>query len=487
MSKPIHHIARAAILSVGLLSISAWAADDMYYSIGGGSPVNASAGLGHSSSLQGVGIGWNVNATCGNFDMGSTVSNQLNGMTNGFQTMMGNVVQNATSAVASLPAMIIQRTNPGLYDLITNGVLQGRTDFDKAKLSCQNMANSLADASLSGRMQQDAQAENMMETAANNKDAVSAQAQVEKSAGNSGKKWVGGKKYGGQGQDPIRVVSDATKAGFNLLHGHSSTSTESISGGGKGQGSVSTSSGNWVGGGGVSGNNSSIGGGGSGGSSGGSGGGGGGCQGGMCTVWSTPQQAADWTSKVTGDTELRTCDGCEPTASLAGTGLVREVEEEQKDISKTLSEMVNGGSITQAKLNDISAGDLAVSRSVIEALRTDPEKALLTHRLASEMALTRTLNKGLWARRALIAGASEPGIQGNGPGSEALNAKIGELNNDIEMLRQEMEIRKSMSSSAAATALRRAEARTAGSMSNEYSSPDSILDNRGRPKNQGSD
>lgn len=54
-----------------------------------------------------------MNATCGNFDIGATVSNQLNGITNGFQNLMGTVVQNAQSAVASLPAMVIQRANPG--------------------------------------------------------------------------------------------------------------------------------------------------------------------------------------------------------------------------------------------------------------------------------------------------------------------------------------------------------------------------------------
>ena len=36
------------------------------------------------------------------------------------------VIQNATSAVASLPALIIQRADPGLYNLLTNGILQAR-------------------------------------------------------------------------------------------------------------------------------------------------------------------------------------------------------------------------------------------------------------------------------------------------------------------------------------------------------------------------
>lgn len=53
---------------------------------------------------------------------------------------MGDVIQGATGAVASLPAMVIQRANPGLYDMLTNGVLQANVSFDKAQLNCQNMA-----------------------------------------------------------------------------------------------------------------------------------------------------------------------------------------------------------------------------------------------------------------------------------------------------------------------------------------------------------
>lgn len=49
---------------------------------------------------------------CGNFDISTTVKNQLNGLTDGFRNLMSNVISSATGAVASLPAMVIQRANP---------------------------------------------------------------------------------------------------------------------------------------------------------------------------------------------------------------------------------------------------------------------------------------------------------------------------------------------------------------------------------------
>jgi hypothetical protein len=116
--------------------------DDVLYSIGGGRAVSM-GGAGNMQSI-GVGIGWNSNLICGDMSITTTLQNQLNGITNGFQTIMSNVIQNATSAVASLPALIIQRADPGLYNLLTNGILQARMDFDRSKMTCRAIANRMA-------------------------------------------------------------------------------------------------------------------------------------------------------------------------------------------------------------------------------------------------------------------------------------------------------------------------------------------------------
>ena len=108
--------------------------DDVLYSIGGGSAVTMS-GAASMDSIS-VGAGWDTNLICGNMDLNTTLQNQLNGATNGFKSIMSNVIKNATSAVASLPALIIQRADPGLYNLLSNGILQARLDFDRSKSTC---------------------------------------------------------------------------------------------------------------------------------------------------------------------------------------------------------------------------------------------------------------------------------------------------------------------------------------------------------------
>lgn len=145
-------------------AISDW----MYYRIGGGAAISPPPTRRNTFPLT-AGVSWNSDMMCGNFDIDTTVRNQLNGVTDGFQQLMGEIIESATSAVASLPAMVIQRANPQLYDLLTNGVLQGRLDFDKSLLSCQKMAGKMTDYALSPAWTQSAQAENYQGIAASEK------------------------------------------------------------------------------------------------------------------------------------------------------------------------------------------------------------------------------------------------------------------------------------------------------------------------------
>ncbi|MHA7232109.1 hypothetical protein ACVT98_26645 (plasmid) [Vibrio campbellii] len=59
--------------------------------------------------------------------------------------MMGDMLTNATSAVLSLPGYYLQKKDPGLYDLMTNGVLQGKFDFDDARSSCEAMVETMGE------------------------------------------------------------------------------------------------------------------------------------------------------------------------------------------------------------------------------------------------------------------------------------------------------------------------------------------------------
>lgn len=147
--------------------------DYMHYAIGGGSAVSAPASRG-TPNQYGLGIGWKSNLTCGNFDIKFSIKNQLNGITEGFKDLYGNIIESATGAVASLPAMIIQRANPQLYDMLSNGLYQGKLDFNNFKTNCEAMSNQLADLTMDSKLAKMAELQRAAEIAETETDAMAA-------------------------------------------------------------------------------------------------------------------------------------------------------------------------------------------------------------------------------------------------------------------------------------------------------------------------
>lgn len=393
-------------------------ADALYYQIGGGSVITPALTR-RNTQLLNVRAGWNADLMCGNFDISTTVRNQLNGVTEGFQDLMGNVIQSATSAVASLPAMIIQRANPQLYDLLTNGVLQGRVDFDKSQLTCQKMAEKMTDYTYGSAWTQSAKAENYQTVVASETDAVRAEKKVEKEAASKGKTWVGGQKRGGSGQPPIKLVSDTTKAGYNILNQRSATDTSSVSGSQ--------------------------------------------CQGELCQVWSKPEEAASWVTRVVGEQSINVApdndvsgSSEEKTGAQAGVGLSPLIAEEQEKITEVLTELVNGSiKPTYENLSKASGGSLQLTRGVVEALRDEPDVAVLVQRLSGEMALARVMEQALMARRTLLAGAREPNIAAEKEAQTQLNQTTLQLDQELNQLRLELEMRRMLADNASTSVLTR--------------------------------
>ncbi|WLG70264.1 integrating conjugative element protein [Pseudomonas brassicacearum] len=418
-----------SLLLCGLLTVAmhAHAADDDYhlgtqgevlddrvmYTIGGGSAAGSPSSLYRPNGL-GVGGSWQANMMCGNMSLTNTLQNQLNGVTEGFQQIMGSIVQNATQAVMSLPALIIQRANPGLYELLSNGVLQGRIDFDRSKLTCQAMAEKMADkvgqAGWGALAKNQEMQGNLEQTGG---DAVAAVKNTETHNGNKGVAWVGGSKAGGSGQAPIRVTSDVVRAGYNLMHNRSVDDSSSIS--------------------------SSD------------------CLGGaICQIWTSPQEESDWAVRVLGESEVATCDNCETLRATAGSGLTPLIQEAYSERLQALQGLLSGSlPLTPDNLIKASSPMLPVTRGVIEALRDDPDQDLLARRLASETALSSVLDKALLLLRTLLAGSHEPNIASAEPAQTALTKNIDTLEREIRMLQTQLQVRQILATNTASLVLDR--------------------------------
>ncbi|EMX9188842.1 integrating conjugative element protein [Pseudomonas aeruginosa] len=393
--------------------------DDVLYSIGGGRAVSM-GGAGNMQSI-GVGVGWNSNLICGDMSITTTLQNQLNGITNGFQTIMSNVIQNATSAVASLPALIIQRADPGLYNLLTNGILQARLDFDRSKMTCRAIANRMADMA-GGQAGWDQLAEGMaLRDAVSSTDAVSAIEQAESNKGNNGVPWVGGGNAGGSGQSSIKVVGDVTRAGYNLLNGRSATDTSSI---------ARSACGNRL----------------------------------TCQTWSSPGAAAAFANRVLGEREQRTCENCTKTQTTPGVGLTPMIQEEYETKLQALQELVTGARpTTLANLDAAGSSSLPITRGVIKALRDEPDQDVLGRRLASEAALSSVLEKALLLQRTLLTGKKEPNVAANELAVQAVDQENSALEQEINNLKTELELRRTLAGNSAMAIIQRHSTRAAGS------------------------
>lgn len=394
--------------------------DDVLYTIGGGSAVAMSP----SANMQslGVGLGWNNNLICGNLSLSDTLQNQLNGVTNGFQTIMSQVIQNATSAVASLPALIIQRADPGLYNLLTNGILQARLDFDRSKATCRAMANKMADLA-GGTLGWDqlAQGQALKTAVSNTQDAVAATEQAESQRGNAGVPWVGGSNAGGAGQSSIKVVGDVTRAGYNLLNGRAITDTSSID---------ASTCGNRL----------------------------------ACTTWRSPDAAATWATRVLGEQEERTCDDCTSAQTTPGVGLTPLIQEEYDTKLKALQDLISGTKATTPDNLQAAGSDaLPITRGVVEALRDEPDQVVLTQRLASEAALSSVLEKALLLQRTLLTGSKEPNVTANQLAEQAITQDNDTLEREITNLKTELDLRRELAGNATAWIVARQYERGEGS------------------------
>lgn len=393
--------------------------DSVLYRIGGGTAVPI--GTAPSQSSLAVGIGWNTNLTCGQMSLTTTLQNQLNGVTAGFEQIMGSVIQNATAAVASLPALIIQRADPGLYNLLTNGVLQARLDFDRSQLTCRAMANRMAQLA-GGEMGWDQLAQGVaLANTTGTTDAVSAIQSAAATDGNNGVPWVGGTNAGGDGQPPIHVIGDVVRAGYNLLNGRSVTDTASID---------PAACTNEL----------------------------------TCQAWGSPDAAAAWAVRALGEEQERTCADCVKTTTTPGVGLTPLIQQSYTTKVQAIDALVSDTEpLSTQNLQAAGSTAVPITRGVIEALRDEPDQTLLTERLASEAALSSVLEQALTLQRVLLTGEQEPNVAANQLAQQTVSRQEEFLEQEIQNLKTELDLRRELAGNSPMEIIERDHARSAGS------------------------
>ena len=357
------------------------------------------------------------------------MTHTLNNIKSGADDMMNAMTAAASSAIAALPALILQRANPGLYDLFQNALLKAEETLQLATKSCEQMEAEIAKGknpyadlvTLSKGNDWKVQ----MGIGGNN--AVSAKESVEASNGGNGVPWIGGQ-AGGDGQPVLRFTGDIVQAGYNLTMNRPIADTTPV------PAAAATR---------------------------------------LSEIWPTPSAARDWVVDVVGENIVTTCDTCRKD-SIPGTGLLPQLYRESATVTAELADLVNGATPpTLANLEKVTAPGVAVTRQVIEAIREMPatEQGLIIGRLVSEISTARTVEKALYARRLLLSGRQVPEVYATEVAREHADTAIAELDKGIESLLFETRVRREVVSDTVTVLLERAAARREASLNTPQSGP----------------
>ena len=393
-----------------------------YYEIGGAESVSAPANPSVVSVTLGGSAQLGLGYSCGKFDPVRAVTHTLNGIRRGVDDMMNAMTTAASSAIAALPALILQRANPGLYDLFQNALLKAEETLKIATKSCEQMEAEIARG-------KNPYADLITISKGNDwkrqmgirrNDAVTAKASVDAANGRNGVPWIGGQ-AGGVGQPVLRFTGDIVQAGYNINMNRPLTATAAVP-------AASATR--------------------------------------LSEIWRTPTAARNWVVDVVGENIVTTCDTCRKD-SVPGTGLLPKLYSESAAVTTELANLVSGATPpTLANLEEVTAPGVAVTRQVIEAIRAMPatEQGLIIGRLVSEISTARTVEKALYARRLLLSGRQVPEVYATEVARQHADTSIAELDEEIESLLFETRVRREVVSDTVTVLLERAAARRQASL-----------------------
>ena len=407
--------ASAALLALEAVAQTAAPTENglWYYRLGGAEPVslppstrNQRVNLSGSAELR---LGY----SCAAFDPVVAVTNSLNDIGSGADSMMDAMTTAATSAIAALPALILQRANPGLYDLFQNALLKAEHRLDVATKSCEAMEAEIANGHnpYADLVTLSKGNDWKLQMGAAGADVVSAKQSVDVNNGDNGIPWLDGR-AGGQDQPPLRLTGDIVAAGYAVTAAALPTAEPGTSER-------------------------------------------------LPTLFPDAEAARSWVTDVVGESIVTTCDGCAKD-TLPGHGLLPKQHAAKADIQPILAAVVSGQLVADREtLEQLSAPGIAITRQLIDAINELPstERGLIVGRLTAEIATARTVERALIGRRLLLTGRQVPEVIATDPARTHADRVIAELDREIESLLFDTRVRQELVSRTALTLLERAAAR----------------------------
>jgi len=367
-----------------------------YYQIGGGRHISIPPSL----TITTIDLSLLASASslnCGEFDPVTSIESSLNQLANGADQYMTALEAAASAAIANLPGYILQKANPGLYDLFQNALLRGQEAFSLATKSCERMQYEISQginpyAEWVTLSRGDAWKYSI---GIGEKNIHEAESSIN-TAPEKGLVWVGGINRGGVGQEPITVLSDIANAGLNLLSNRPAESTDNLPASAP-----------------------------------------------LSQHFSSPNEVHKWIVEVLGEVQISVCDGCS-NGAIAGKGLLPKIEAETEKILAQLKGLVIGNlKPTRTHLHAVSAPAITVTLQLINAIRNQEptERAIILSKVAQEIAEARIMEQAMIMRRLILSGTKEANVAAIHMATDEADKALSELDNEIKNIIFEKNIR----------------------------------------------
>lgn len=372
-----------------------------------------------------IGVKWGFSGTCGNMDMDLSIENNIGSAE--LKAMWNNWLTQAKLAFnpVELLALAFKRANPDLYDIMQNGIIEAKANFDEDMDVCNTIQNTLIDSVPTGAIDGLAVNKEFTQTI---KDAY-AGASVDvgdvtdfvKDAGQRGFDFLG-QDVGGDGQPDAQVIDGIAKAGYNIAREKVVAGTTTID-----LLNTSTTA--------VSDYDDYP----------------------FAEEFSKPQELADFLKGVIGEVRLASRDGENSIKHEKGAGAKVYIYELAQDIGSDLSGLIVNGNNPNSVLvkgflddfNDNKYGAYITGTMLDELVKmsTSDENSYVKA-LSTEWALNGTVKRLITAKKLLIIGSNEASVIEARPIHQIALKKIELLESEIYDVELEYRIRKEFTNTA---------------------------------------
>lgn len=397
-------VKKTAVVTLVLASMSANAqlqevphTDGMlYYRIGGGRHISIPPSL--TITTINLSAGANLGAlNCGKFDLGASIEAGLDNLKDGVDNAINAIEAAAGAAIANLPGYILQKANPGLYDLFQNALLRAQEAYSLATKSCERMQYEISqNINPYAEWITLSRGDSWKRSIGAGEDNIHNAEEDAENGHNAGLTWVGGIARGGDGQSPIRVLSEIGSAGLNILSNRPPESGSDLPSSAP-----------------------------------------------LAQHFSGPDELSQWIWNVLGDIEISVCDGCVQGA-VPGRGLIPYIEKETDDIASGLLAIVTGQNTpSRRNLADVSAPGVLITHQVIEAIRNQSasERSIVVQKLAQEVAEARAMEEAMIVRRMLLTGKKDGDVSAVEMAVDEVDKALIELEKEVDNVIFEKRVR----------------------------------------------